>query len=84
MMSRGKIVGLVTRLCIAGIILGILFMIQPFAAELFRWGFLILLAATVLYTIVSHFPEPSSEAANPEVMQELPISVTEAEAHKPA
>ncbi len=74
-----KVVGTITRLCIAGIILGILGMIQPWVFELFRYGFYVLLLSTLVYIVISHVPERSSEAANPDVLQELPLSVTTTE-----
>ena len=78
-MSRRRLVGILTRLCIAGIMIGILFMIQPWSFALFKPGFLILLAATIGFIIVSHIPEPSSAAANPEVLESAPIRLTRVE-----
>ncbi len=37
--------------------LGILMLMQPFALILFTWSFVTILAGTVLFVIVSHFPE---------------------------
>jgi len=42
------------RACTFGIGAGILAMIQPFVFEGFRYGFLLLLVATIGFTIVSH------------------------------
>jgi uncharacterized membrane protein YjjP (DUF1212 family) len=39
------------------IALGVLMLMQPFALELFTWSFLTVLTGTVLFVIVSHFPE---------------------------
>ena len=39
------------------IALGILMLMQPFALTLFTWSFVTILAGTVLFVIVSHFPE---------------------------
>ena len=78
-MSRSRLVGIGTRVCIAGIVIGILFMIQPWVFELFKPGFLILLAATLSFIVVSHIPVPSSAAANPEVLEDVPIRLTRTE-----
>ena len=37
--------------------LGIAMLMQPFALALFTWSFVTILAGTVLFVIVSHFPE---------------------------
>ena len=71
-----RLLGMLTRSCIAGIGIGIICMIQPFVFELFKWGFLLLLAATLLYIIVSHLPERSTAAASTEVAEALPISLS--------
>ncbi len=71
-----RTLGIITRLCIAGIMLGILGMIQPFTFALFKPGFLLLLGSTALYIILSYIPTPSSASANPEVLEELPLSVS--------
>ena len=39
------------------IALGIVMMLQPFALVLFTWSFVTTLAGTVMFTIVSKFPE---------------------------
>ena len=49
------------RACTFGIGAGILAMIQPFVFEGFRYGFLLLLVATIGFTIVSHL-QPRSRA----------------------
>jgi VIT1/CCC1 family predicted Fe2+/Mn2+ transporter len=39
------------------IALGVLMMMQPFALVLYSWSFLVTLVGTVMFIIVSHFPE---------------------------
>lgn len=39
------------------IALGVLMLMQPFALWAFTWSFLVTLAGTVMFIIVSHFPE---------------------------
>ncbi len=36
---------------------GVAMLMQPFAMVLFTWSFLVTLAGTVMFMIVSHFPE---------------------------
>ena len=38
------------------IALGVFMMMQPFAIALFSWSFLVVLAGTVMFIVVSHFP----------------------------
>ena len=38
------------------IALGVFMMMQPFALWLFTWSFLVVLAGTVMFIVVSHFP----------------------------
>ena len=38
------------------IALGVFMMMQPFAIWLFTWSFLVVLAGTVMFIVVSHFP----------------------------
>jgi hypothetical protein len=38
------------------IALGVFMMMQPFAIWLFTWSFLVVLAGTVMFILVSHFP----------------------------
>ena len=45
------------RLAIVLIAAGVLMMLQPFALALFSRSFLVTLAGTLSYTIVSKFPE---------------------------
>ncbi|ODN70459.1 hypothetical protein [Methylobrevis pamukkalensis] len=37
--------------------LGVLMLMQPFALWAFTWSFLTTLAGTVMFIVVSHFPE---------------------------
>ena len=39
------------------IALGVFMLMQPFALALFTWSFLVTLVGTVMFIIVSHFPE---------------------------
>lgn len=39
------------------IALGVLMLMQPFILELFTYSFLVTLIGTVMFLIVSHFPE---------------------------
>ncbi|NKN35256.1 hypothetical protein HFC70_02695 [Agrobacterium sp. a22-2] len=39
------------------IALGVVMMMQPFALVLYSWSFLVTLIGTVMFIIVSHFPE---------------------------
>jgi VIT1/CCC1 family predicted Fe2+/Mn2+ transporter len=39
------------------IALGVVMMMQPFALVLYSWSFLVTLVGTVMFIIVSHFPE---------------------------
>jgi hypothetical protein len=52
-------------------------MLQPFTLELFRPGFLVLLASSVLFMIVFHTAEPSSAAANGVVLEDTPPVLSE-------
>ena len=47
----------VALVAVLGGALGILMMLQPFALVLFTWSFLTTLAGTLMFTIVSKFPE---------------------------
>ena len=70
-----RVIGIITRLCIAGILLGILGMIQPFTFELFKPGFLTLLGSTALYIILGYIPAPSSAAVHHEEIEEFPVGI---------
>ena len=37
--------------------LGVVMLMQPFWLAAFTWSFLVLLTGTVLFIVVSHFPE---------------------------
>lgn len=37
--------------------LGVFMLMQPFALALYTWSFLVTLVGTVMFIIVSHFPE---------------------------
>ncbi|WGV16583.1 hypothetical protein [Fuscovulum ytuae] len=37
--------------------LGVFMLMQPFALALFTWSFLVTLLGTVMFIIVSHFPD---------------------------
>ena len=39
------------------IALGVVMLMQPFALWLFTWSFVVTLGGTVLFIVVSHFPE---------------------------
>ncbi len=39
------------------IALGVFMLMQPFALWLFTWSFVVTLVGTVMFIIVSHFPE---------------------------
>ena len=39
------------------IAIGVVMLMQPLALALFSWSFAVTLAGTVLFVIVSHFPE---------------------------
>lgn len=39
------------------IALGVFMLMQPFALALYTWSFLVTLAGTVMFIVVSHFPE---------------------------
>jgi hypothetical protein len=39
------------------IALGVLMLMQPFALWAFTWSFLVTLTGTVMFIVVSHFPE---------------------------
>ena len=39
------------------IAVGVVMLMQPFAIQLFTWSFVTILAGTVMFIVVSHFPE---------------------------
>jgi len=46
----------IERIMIAGIVLGVIGMFQPWAFALFGWGFLLLAISTLGFTIISNVP----------------------------
>jgi len=50
---RGAWEGLATAI----IAIGVIMLMQPLALALYSWSFLTILAGTVMFVIVSHFPE---------------------------
>jgi hypothetical protein len=50
---RGPWEGLATVLIAAGITM----LMQPLAIDLYTWSFVTILAGTLLYVVVSHFPD---------------------------
>ncbi len=36
---------------------GVIMLMQPFALALFTWSFIVTLVGTVMFIVVSHFPE---------------------------
>jgi hypothetical protein len=49
--------GLQENIAVGLIGLGVLMMVQPFSIGLYGWSFTVVLAGTVMFTIVSKFPE---------------------------
>jgi hypothetical protein len=41
----------------AAIVAGVLMLMQPFAIGLFSWSFAVILTGTLMFVVVSHFPE---------------------------
>jgi hypothetical protein len=39
------------------IALGVIMLMQPFVLALFSWSFVVTLTGTVMFIVVSHFPE---------------------------
>ena len=52
-LRRGPMEMLATLLIAAGVVM----LMQPFALALFTWSFLVTLVGTVMFIVVSHFPE---------------------------
>ena len=76
-MSRRRLVGTMVNVCTAGIIIGILCMIQPWWFALFKPGFLILLASTIGFIIVTHIPAPASVVTpNADLLEDVPVRAT--------
>jgi hypothetical protein len=74
-MSR-KTYSRVERAIIALMLLGMIGMFQPFALELYRYGFLLLLFSTIVFIVVSHV-SPKPEAAD----ASGPVSLGQAAEH---
>jgi len=49
--------GLMENVAVGAIILGVFMLVQPFSIALYGWSFSVVLAGTVMYIIVSKFPE---------------------------
>jgi hypothetical protein len=49
--------GLMENVAVALIALGILMLVQPFSIMLYGWSFTVVLVGTLMFTIVSKFPE---------------------------
>jgi len=49
--------GLMENVAVALIALGILMLVQPFSITLYGWSFTVVLVGTLMFTIVSKFPE---------------------------
>ncbi len=49
--------GLMENVAIALIALGVLMLVQPFSITLYSYSFITVLAGTLMFTIVSKFPE---------------------------
>jgi hypothetical protein len=52
-LRRGPWELLATVLIAAGVVM----LMQPFALQLFTWSFVTVMAGTVMFIVVSHFPE---------------------------
>ena len=54
---------IIENLLVAGIVIGVIMMVQPWIFPLFRYGFYLLLASTIGYIAFSHIaPGPATEA----------------------
>jgi hypothetical protein len=49
--------GLMENVAVALIALGILMLVQPFSITLYGWSFTVVLVGTLMFTVVSKFPE---------------------------
>jgi len=49
--------GVMENVAVALIILGVFMLVQPFSIWLYGWSFTVALAGTVMFIIVSKFPE---------------------------
>ncbi|WP_119304256.1 MAPEG family protein [Dongia deserti] len=48
---------LMENIAVALIAIGVLMLVQPFTITLYGWSFTVVLVGTVMFTIVSKFPE---------------------------
>jgi hypothetical protein len=49
--------GVMENVAVALIALGILMLVQPFSITLYGWSFTVVLVGTLMFTVVSKFPE---------------------------
>ena len=49
--------GVMENVAVALISLGILMLVQPFSITLYGWSFTVVLVGTLMFTVVSKFPE---------------------------
>jgi VIT1/CCC1 family predicted Fe2+/Mn2+ transporter len=49
--------GLMENVAVALIALGVFMLVQPFSIALYGWSFTVVLVGTLMFTIVSKFPE---------------------------
>jgi hypothetical protein len=49
--------GLMENVAVGLIILGVVMLVQPFSIAIYGWSFSVVLAGTVMFIIVSKFPE---------------------------
>ena len=49
--------GVMENVSVALIALGILMLVQPFSITLYGWSFTVVLVGTLMFTVVSKFPE---------------------------
>jgi len=78
-----RAISFLTRAAVVGILVGLAGMIQPFGPALFRPGFYLLLLSTVTYSVVSYVRPASSAALHPEMLEEMPVSISAAESALP-
>lgn len=49
--------GVMENIAVGAIVLGVAMLVQPFSIGIYGWSFTVVLAGTVMFTIVSKFPE---------------------------
>ena len=49
--------GLMENVAVGAIILGVFMLVQPFSIALYGWSFSVVLLGTVMFIVVSKFPE---------------------------